>query len=545
MAWLEGNYFIAGPNSGASPFTRANTNFQLYHSNDYVDGNKDGALNGDPTTDASYGSAAFKADRSSFTGIPKAHPDIAGGILTPDQAISRVVTAVGASLPARSAVDEYMLDQLASYGEKGALITNETNNGIYNNVGVVSEADRPADTDSDGIPDAWEDANGLNKSSADDATLTAENGYLNIENYINSIAAPVTPYLRCASNVKMAARTMSSITLSWKNNAAESDNIILQQSADGTTFSDVQTLPAAATSFEVTGLQKDQPCYFRLITTKSGLANSTPSEVLKASTEGEPALPSLSHTPVPAVGTTSRFYTSVDLAWQNETGTWAGELSYDVYFGASADNLTKVNAAPLTEPAYTHAAAMAMGDTCYWRVDATNSLGTTQGDVWSFRAGTYSFTTEYVDLGKDFDGSNTVNAASGTLLTTSAKTYTVFAGTAKEMTFTVVGADVRLSDGSYMAKGTTAIPHAYLTADAHYVEATLTAASAAKNMASIKVNGTGSDVDPAKGTVTPVILFSDKIPFSETSIIGYETVELPQARAGRISTTTPAPVGSK
>jgi hypothetical protein len=544
-AWLEGNYFISGPNSGASPFTRANTNFQIYHQNDYVDGNKDGTLNGSLTTDASYGSAAFKADRSSFTGIPKAHPEVAGGILTPEAALSRVVASVGASLPARSAVDAYMVDQLLSYGTKGALITNETNNGIYNNVGVVSEAAKPADADNDGIPDAWEEANGLNKNSAADATQLAANGYLNIENYINSIAAPVTPYIRCASDVKMTARTMSSISLAWKNNAAESDEIVLQQSADGATFSNVRTLAANETAAEVTGLQKDQTYYFRLITTKSGLPNSTPSEALKVSTEGEPALPEQSHTPVPAVGATSRFYTSVDLAWQNETGPWAGAVSYNIYLGESAENLTKLNAAPLTEAAYTHAAPMTMGATYFWRVDAINTLGTTAGNVWSFRAGSYSFTSEYVDLGKDFDGSSTVNATSGSLLVKGTKTYTVFAGTSKEMTVVVSGGDVRESDGSYMAKGTTPIQHFYLTSDAHYVEVSLTSASAVRNVASIKMNGTGSDVDPAKGTVTPVVLFSDKIPFDPTSIIGYEAVELPQARAGRPSATTAAPVGSK
>ncbi|MDR1343308.1 MAG: fibronectin type III domain-containing protein [Prevotellaceae bacterium] len=542
-AWLEGNCFIAGPNSGASPFTRANTNFQIYHSNDYVDGDKDGALNGAIAADANYGNASFKASRGDFTGIPKAHPEIAGGILSPQEALDRVVGSVGASLPARSAVDAYMLDELLSYGQKGALITNETNNGIYGNVGVVSAGAKPLDTDGDGMTDAWEDANGLDKNSAADATQPAANGYLNIENYINSIAAPVAPYVRCASDVKMTARTMSSISLSWKNNATESDGVTLQQSTDGASYADVQTLAATATSFDVTGLQKDQAYYFRLITAKSGLENSTPSEVLKVSTEGEPKLPEQSLVPTPAVGATSRFYTSVDFAWQNETGPWAGAVSYDVYFGASADNLAKVNADLLTEPAYTHVAAMTMSSTYYWRVDATNELGTTQGTVWSFRTGTYSFTTDYVDIGKDFDGSNTVNAASGALLTSGTKNYTVFAGTSKEMTFTVSGGTVNQSNGSY--KAGTDIQYFDLSNDAYYVEVSLTTNSTAKNIASIKVNGTGSDVDPAKGTVTPAILFSDQIPFSANSIIGYETVELPQARAGRVSTTTAAPVGSK
>ena len=47
----------------------------------------------------------------------------------------------------------------------------------------------PIDTDNDGIPDAWEDANGLDSNNADDSALIASNGYSNLENYLNSIVA--------------------------------------------------------------------------------------------------------------------------------------------------------------------------------------------------------------------------------------------------------------------------------------------------------------------------------------------------------------------
>ena len=43
------------------------------------------------------------------------------------------------------------------------------------------------DSDSDGIPDEWEAANGLNPSDPSDAVKTAKNGYTNIENWFNSI----------------------------------------------------------------------------------------------------------------------------------------------------------------------------------------------------------------------------------------------------------------------------------------------------------------------------------------------------------------------
>lgn len=47
----------------------------------------------------------------------------------------------------------------------------------------------PTDTDRDGMPDAWETANGLNPSVADDKGDFDGTGYTNIEKYINDLAA--------------------------------------------------------------------------------------------------------------------------------------------------------------------------------------------------------------------------------------------------------------------------------------------------------------------------------------------------------------------
>ena len=47
------------------------------------------------------------------------------------------------------------------------------------------------DTDGDGIPDAYEKANGLNYRSASDGNEVAENGYTNLENYLNSLVEDI------------------------------------------------------------------------------------------------------------------------------------------------------------------------------------------------------------------------------------------------------------------------------------------------------------------------------------------------------------------
>ncbi len=55
---------------------------------------------------------------------------------------------------------------------------------------LVSEP-APTDTDGDGIPDDWEDANGLDKNDASDGAIIGEDGYSNLENYMNSIVSDI------------------------------------------------------------------------------------------------------------------------------------------------------------------------------------------------------------------------------------------------------------------------------------------------------------------------------------------------------------------
>ena len=48
------------------------------------------------------------------------------------------------------------------------------------------------DADHDGMDDGWERRNGCNPANPDDASMTAANGYTNIENYLNSLVADIT-----------------------------------------------------------------------------------------------------------------------------------------------------------------------------------------------------------------------------------------------------------------------------------------------------------------------------------------------------------------
>ncbi|MBW6534030.1 MAG: hypothetical protein K0B11_03405 [Mariniphaga sp.] len=76
---------------------------------------------------------------------------------------------------------------------------NGSTNGLIDTQAAVDgwpelySSEAPLDSDNDGMPDFWEDANGLNKYNPDDAQLTTVDGkYPNIEVYINSLVAEIT-----------------------------------------------------------------------------------------------------------------------------------------------------------------------------------------------------------------------------------------------------------------------------------------------------------------------------------------------------------------
>ena len=114
-------------------------------------------------------------------------------------AFKKVLAYAGASLY-RDAVDARYADEAqngkATYtgsktGKKG-LIDRVADQGTY----TLESTSRPSDfdTDKDGIPDAWETANGLNPNSAADGknyTLDPKKYYTNLEVYANSLVQDI------------------------------------------------------------------------------------------------------------------------------------------------------------------------------------------------------------------------------------------------------------------------------------------------------------------------------------------------------------------
>ncbi len=101
-----------------------------------------------------------------------------------ETAYAEVIAKAGATYPRRDALDARILADAAN-GTGEFANRHEDVGGLPYNEAVTWEEDR--DKDNDGIPDSWEEENGLDPTDPSDSVLIAENGYANIENYFNSI----------------------------------------------------------------------------------------------------------------------------------------------------------------------------------------------------------------------------------------------------------------------------------------------------------------------------------------------------------------------
>ena len=125
---------------------------------------------------------------------------------TAQMAYERVLQYAGASLH-RDAVDELVVSDTRN---KKATYTGKGSGDVYGVIDTpfdikptgaaadwspwpeLTTTTAPADTDGDGMPDEWETANGLNPNDKADGPLRNDEGYTNLELYMNSLVADIT-----------------------------------------------------------------------------------------------------------------------------------------------------------------------------------------------------------------------------------------------------------------------------------------------------------------------------------------------------------------
>jgi hypothetical protein len=284
---------------------RGTGTFNLFGSGNYFDNNRNGVLDGTlvPYDTLGYPGIVGPGFRTQPFAYPAANPT-----MTAAQAYQHVIDNAGVNYPRRDQVDGLLIDEVRSKGTQGFYVYNETDLPFSNGgLGDVFSAPAPLDTDRDGMPDAWEDAHGLNKNSAADAVAASATNapYLNVEVYLNSLTdTPAPAFVRPPSSVQLAASTVevpapaSQIVLTWADNSANESYFVLERSTDGTTYADVFHPVANATTYTDAGLLPNTTYYYRLKAI-TGTEASAYSGVATVKTPALPSAPVVAATPTP------------------------------------------------------------------------------------------------------------------------------------------------------------------------------------------------------------------------------------------------------
>ena len=186
-----GNYFIGhGAQAATQAFSSGATSasgvptFNLYFDGNLLDGNANGVLDVSKDDWSMVGTATQLDERLP---APRVCSDDAA------TAFERVLRHVGAAIPARDEVDALLVEQIRK--QNGIKIQNEADLAVGDRgYGALASGQPPADGDRDGMPDAWERARRLDPSDDSDRNDDDDaDGYTNLEEYLNELAAPAFP----------------------------------------------------------------------------------------------------------------------------------------------------------------------------------------------------------------------------------------------------------------------------------------------------------------------------------------------------------------
>ena len=178
---IVNNYFVYGP-KGSNPWFQVDKNQSIYASGNMIDTDRDGKLNGGPSSIYYYQGVGEELAK------PWSELTTNGPMLSAASAW-RYVTSQSGVLPYDD-IDSLIWHQVGTLGKEGALVKSVGAMGIKTNNGwgEVMAGKAAADSDKDGMPDYFEEAMGYDKSK-DDAMTKESDGYVRIEKYINWLGA--------------------------------------------------------------------------------------------------------------------------------------------------------------------------------------------------------------------------------------------------------------------------------------------------------------------------------------------------------------------
>lgn len=183
------------------------------------------------------------------------------------EAYEHVLANVGVVVPNRDEIDQRIINETingtASFGgaygtAKGIIDTQSTVGGWP----ALETGDAPVDTDKDGIPDDWEDANSLNKNDATDRNTTNAEGYTMLEVYLNSLVEAYEYLIRPVS-IKATETENKEATITWVDISDEETGFVIERK-DGDVWNFVAQTAANDTFYVDNTIPEYGYTYYRI-----------------------------------------------------------------------------------------------------------------------------------------------------------------------------------------------------------------------------------------------------------------------------------------
>jgi hypothetical protein len=228
---IVGNYYVNGPLSSSTRFFSASGpgNTFVYQQGNYHDRNLDAVHDGFLVDSPSEIATAFvnfepgDVLNSTGGGSPYNFFSWASDAVIPaTDAYTRVMDAVGASLW-RDVIDQRVINEVAA--RTGSIINSQEvyrdGLGVLPGIDDLPTISRSSlwDADQDGMPDAFENAHGLNPSSATARNLTTLSplGYTNLEVYLDMAAAGLFVFVPLAGDYNGDEVVSAADYTVWRN----------------------------------------------------------------------------------------------------------------------------------------------------------------------------------------------------------------------------------------------------------------------------------------------------------------------------------------
>ena len=221
---IVNNYFVYGP-EGKNEWFQVDKNQSIYANGNLIDKNRDGVLNGGPTSIYYYQGPGEEL-KNPWNELTTKGPMMSAA------SAWRYVTSQSGVLPYDD-IDSLIWHQVGTLGKEGALVKSvgamglKTNNGW----GEVIAGKAATDSDKDGMPDYFENAMGYD-TAKDDAMVKEDDGYVRIEKYINwlgAMHAQVEGNGTLDFDLRTITRGFQSVKPTYTVSAAENGSVELQK----------------------------------------------------------------------------------------------------------------------------------------------------------------------------------------------------------------------------------------------------------------------------------------------------------------------------